>query len=301
MANTSKDIFNRQNLPGCVAAQKAAHYCYKTGKWLALLLAIFLTYLPIVGNIIILCTNNEIVNAILIVLSVIELIVGEIIKHFLSKAKFAGASLQQYFDEIVFDLKNSSRKYLVPKKLNGNERRMLIAKYVDKDDGGFRNWYSDYSALPYEQAVYNCQKDNLRWDLAIRKKYFALLISLCSLLTIGIVINAIFQRMNVITLIATLSSIAPVFSYFCSAFRKLYKDISNQKHLSDTITAIDAKQENMESIADEIEELQVEIFTYRKSVYLIPDWFYNLFRRKMQSAEDNLAETISHEYHKHLP
>lgn len=298
MVNSSKDIFNRQNLPGCVAAQKTAHYCYKKGKRLALLLAFFLTFLPVASNIIILCTNNEIVNAILIVFSVIEFIAGKIIKDFLSKAKFAGASLQQYFDEIVFDLKNSSKKYLAPKKLNGDERRMLILKYRDKDNAPFQNWYSDYSALPYEQAVYNCQKENLRWDSTIRKKYFVLLIFLCSLLTIGITINAIFQRMNVITLIAALSSIAPVFSYFWSAFHKLHKDISKQEQLSNTIAEIDAKQENATFVGDKIEELQVEIFTYRKSVYLIPDWFYKLFRHKMQCDEDKFAETVSQEHHR---
>lgn len=297
MDNSSKDIFNRQNLPENVALQKTAHYCYKKGKWLALLLVCILILPPIAANVIILCTNNAIADKIFIVLSVVEFFIGEIIKHFLSKAKFEGASLQQYFDEIVFGLKKSSRKYLVPKKLKGDERRRLIVKYKNKPDVPFQNWYSDYSALPYEQAIYNCQKENLRWDSTIRKKYFVLLILQFALLIIGIIVNAILQKVSVITLIAVLSTIAPIFSYFYSAFHKLYKDMSKQKQLSAAIAEIDAKQENMNPITDEIEELQLEIFTYRKSLYLIPDWFYKLSRPKMQQAEDNLAEDICKEHH----
>lgn len=104
--------------------------------------------------------------------------------------------------------------------------------------------------------------------------------------------------MNVITLIAALFSIAPVFSYFYSAFHKLYKDISKQKQLSDAIAEIDAKQNNVNSLSGEIRELQMEIFAYRKSLYLIPDWFYKLSRPKMQKVEDNLAEDICKEHHK---
>lgn len=293
MANASKAIFDRQNLQGLVEEQKTAHYCYRKGKWLSLLLIFFQILLPIATNVIIIFTKNDIVSTILIVLSFIEFIVGEIIKHCMSRAKFLGACLQQHFDEFVFELKNSSRKWLQPDKLTRDERLILIGKYKNKSNERFYNWYSDYSALPYEQAVYNCQKENLRWDLNIRKKYLILLIVMCSCLSLGLIINAICQRMNIITLIVALSSLAPVGSYFCGMFRKLGKDISIQKLLLDKITAIDEKQQNAESIWDEIEELQVEIFKYRKSLYLIPDWFYKIFRPKMQAAEDTFAKDIS--------
>ena len=103
--------------------------------------------------------------------------------------------MQQYFDEFVFNLKNSSTKYLVPRKLNLEERLKLVTKYKDKDDLPFCNWYSDYSALPYEQAV----------------------------------------------------------------------NIVSQQHLFDSIGLIEGKLKSKKKIWDEIEELQVEIFVYRKS------------------------------------
>lgn len=294
MANSSKDIFNRQNLPGMIAAQKAAYFCYRKGKWLALLLACILILPPVAANIIIAFSGDESIKALLLFLSLLSCPISWMIGHFLNKAKFSGASLQQHFDIFVFGINGESKETFVPERLAEDERRMLILKYKDKDDTPFQNWYSDYSALPYEQAVYSCQKENVRWDISIRKRYFALMATLFSLIIIGIIINAIFQRTNILTFIATLSSAAPVFSYFCNALHKLRKDISIQKQLSDTIIEIDEKQTN-ESIRDEIEYLQVQIFNYRKILYLIPDWFYKMFRREMQIAEDDLAKNISHE------
>lgn len=53
------------------------------------------------------------------------------------------------------------------------------------------------------------------------------------------------------------------------------------------------KLKSKKKIWDEIEELQVEIFNYRKKAYLIPNWFYKLFRKTMQTEEDKLAKEIS--------
>ena len=109
MADESKEIFNRQNLPGMISAQKTANYCYTKGKQLAVVLACQLIILPIVINLSIQFVNNEVISGILIVISLIDFIVGEIIRRQLNKAKLNGAGMQQYFDEFVFNLKNSSK------------------------------------------------------------------------------------------------------------------------------------------------------------------------------------------------
>lgn len=293
MADESKEIFNRQNLPGMISAQKTASYCYLKGKKLAIVLACFLIVLPVIINIVLQLVNNIVLSSLLIVLSLIDFAIGEIIKKQLAKEKFNGAGMQQYFDEFVFNLKNSSKKYLAPKKLSLEERSKLIKKYEDKDNSPYYDWYSDYSELPYEQAVYNCQKENIRWDISIRKKYRGFLIILASLATIIITISAILQRMNVLSLVAIIVSIAPLLSYFYSGFKKLNKDITSQQQLYDVIGSIEGKLKTKKKIWDEIEELQVEIFDYRKKAYLIPNWFYKLYRKKMQTDEDRLAKEIS--------
>lgn len=73
----------------------------------------------------------------------------------------------------------------------------------------------------------------------------------------------------------------------------MHKDIASQQQLYDIISSIEGKLKSKKKILDEIEELQVEIFDYRKKAYLIPNWFYKLFRKNMQTEEDRLAKEIS--------
>ena len=42
-----------------------------------------------------------------------------------------------------------------------------------------------------------------------------------------------------------------------------------------------------------LEELQIEIFNYRKQAYLIPNWFYKLSRSSKQKEEDYFAKSLS--------
>ena len=90
-----------------------------------------------------------------------------------------------------------------------------------------------------------------------------------------------------------ISSILPLSSYFYNGLKKLSKNIKSQENLYSHIEVIERDLKNQKAILDEIEELQVEIFEYRKKAYLIPDWFYKFYRNKFQTQEDLYAKHIS--------
>lgn len=293
MKNDSKIIFERQNEQGMINAQKAAHYSYLTGKRVIFVLATVSIIIPIISNVLLLLFNNIILANLLSVIGVCCFLGGEILRLFIKRYKFYGAGLQQYFDEFVFGLKNSCRKYIPPKKLTFEQRLSLLKKYEKKDNAPFVNWYSDYSSLPYEKAVYYCQKENIRWDKKLREKYIAGLVISLFIIILAFVIHAIFYNKSTNDLIAILVSIAPVFSYLIHGIIKLCKDLNNQKNILSCIENIETKMTSSKKIWDEVEELQVEIFKYRKTNYLIPNWFYNLFRKSIQKNEDDLAQGIS--------
>ena len=295
MNKDSKLIFERQNQIGLVEVQKTAACCYACGKKLTLWLALVLILVPLVVNVLLLFLDNVILNATLSILSFLSLILAGVLRKKIRQSKFNGAGLQQYFDELVFMLNNSSRKYLAPKKLMSTERLSLICKYKEKDATPYKNWYSDFSALPYEQAVYQCQKQNIRWDLSIRKKYRIFLIVITFILSLLIILNSIWQRQEITSLITVVASIFPLFSYFFSSFRKLNSDITLQEELYKHIEKIEKNITTKKEIWDEVEELQVEIFNYRKKAYLIPDWFHQIFKKETQKNEDEFAKLISKE------
>ena len=296
MSKDSEKIFNRQNEQSMILTIKAAAYSYAFGKKLTLYLAILLIICPILVNIVLIFIDNTILNSILSVFSIIVFIIGEFVRNKINKAKFYGAGMQQYFDEYVFSLKNSCRKYISPKKLTLSKRIELVNKYKDKntakDSDNFANWYSNYSALPYEQAVYQCQKESIRWDLSIRKKYnnFLKIIFYCVLVLL--IINAILQRVVISSLITVISTIVPLFSYFLNSLKKLKADIIARADLYEHIEYIEKNIKSKKDLWDEVEELQVEIFNYRKKAYLIPDWFHDLYEKKLQKEEDDYSKTI---------
>ena len=295
MNKDSKQIFERQNQVGLVDVQRTSASCYAYGKKLTIALFFILILFPITVNILVLFIDNAILNGVLSVLLFVSLVIAEVLRKQISKAKFNGASLQQYFDEIVFDLKNSSKKYIVPKKLTSSERSKLIHKYKERNSEPYKNWYSDFSSLPYEQAVYQCQKQNIRWDLSVRKKYRILLIICASLLALFVILNAMIQRLEVLSLITILSSIFPLFSYFFNSFKKLNSDINAQQDLYKHIEKIEEQITKGKEIWDEVEELQDEIFSYRKKAYLIPDWFHCIFKKKLQESENDFAKLFCKE------
>ena len=171
----------------------------------------------------------------------------------------------------------------------------MSVKYKDRSNENYKNWYSDFSSLPYEQAVYQCQKQNIRWDISVRKKYLILLIVIASFLALVVILNAIIQRCEVLSLITILSSIFPIFSYFFNSFKKLTSDISAQKDLYKHIEKIEEKITTENEIWNEVEELQVEIFSYRKKAYLIPDWFHCIFKKDLQESENEFAKLFCEE------
>ena len=132
MNRESKEIFERQNLPGLIAAQKTASNCYSAGKLWSALLVFLSVVVPVVINIILSIFNIDILNGCLIFLSFICFGLSELIRVMINKWKFYGAGMQQYFDEFVFELKNSCRKYICPKKLSQFERSKLIKKFEKK-------------------------------------------------------------------------------------------------------------------------------------------------------------------------
>lgn len=294
----SKDIFNRQNELPFVNAQKVAKYCYRRGKILAACLAVVLLLIPIAVNIIIPLINNDIFNGIMAILLIIAFVGGQVIRKLLEKQKFYGAGMQQYFDECVFDLKNLCRKYIVPRKITLSLRLELIKKYEKKDHTPFINWYPDYSALSYDKAVFYCQKENVRWDSDIRNMYRTYLICIALLLGTGVIINAVLQRMEVIKLLAIIISGLPITSYFFTGFQKLVEDINDQRSLMHHIEKLEHALNEGINIWDGVEELQVEIFNYRKKAYLIPDWFHEIFRKRFQGRADLFASHISGEHKK---
>ncbi len=291
----SKDILIRQNQPENLRYQTVAGECYKHGKLLSYFTFLFAVIIPLSLAIVQKFVANSMVVAIFCIIAFICWIIGMLLRSEANRYKNNGACFQQLFDESVLGIKNTSNKYIAPKMLPQEERLKLMMKYKEKNSKSKKDWYSDYSSLPYCEAVFCCQKENIRWDLGLRKRYRTLLLIL-ALIAIGIVILlAILKNKRVSTIILALFSVFTLIEYFINSYRKIKNDIEKQSKIKLKMELIEENIKVYSDLWDKIEELQVEIFEYRKKAYLIPDWFYKIFRKKDQQMSDMCAQALKEE------
>lgn len=291
----SKDILIRQNKPENLRYQTVADECYKHGKILSYFTLICSVIMPLLLVVLQKFVVNDRAVAVFCVIAIIFWVVGMVLRNEANKYKNYGACFQQLFDESVLGIKNSSHKYIASKMITQEDRLYLMKKYKDKNCNIKKDWYNDYSYLPYNKAVFSCQKENIRWDLDLRKRYRNLLFVL-AIIAIAVVITiAILTNKRVSTIVLAVFSVFTLVEYYVNSYRKIKNDVEKQSKLKWKVEFIEKNIKTDSDLWDKIEELQVEIFEYRKKAYLIPDWFYKIFRKKDQGRSDICAQALKEE------
>ena len=204
------------------------------------------------------------------------------------------ASVQQYIDATLYAsvLGNDVSDWgEVPSKSDLAE---TINAHGTDDTSRFANWYSDYSSLAPEAQVFYCQRENVRWDYDLHKKYRRFqVILLCgvamAMLAAFFVVNPSF-----IKAVCVLSWFMPIAEYAYSIIKEVNCSISLLRDIDTQCRELEKKLEkaSSRSIRTDLIRLQRKIWERRANGYLIPDWFYIRHRAKQQEIEDNIAKTI---------
>ena len=182
----------------------------------------------------------------------------------LARYKYYGACFQQIFDKNVLKINDTVNDLISSQIIQTEQRLKLLKKYSNKKRAPKEDWYNDYSSLPYNKAVFYCQKENIRWDLDLRKRYQYLLLSL-AVISIGLILLcAILTHKSVATLVLSFASGLTVLEYFINSYVKLSKDINTQLNLKRITEGIERNNDNEIELWSKIERLQYKIFEYRK-------------------------------------
>lgn len=291
----SKNILFRQNEPENLRYQTIASACYRHGKILSYFAFMCYVIIPCIFTIVQKFITNDTIVAVFCVITLLFWCVGIYLRKRIACYKNYGACFQQYFDENVLKIDTSSKKFIVQSTLLLEQRIKLMKKFKNKNIYSKTNWYNDYSFLSYAKAVFYCQTENIRWDLDLRKRYINFLFILGISLLIIIVLFAILMHQSVVTLILALFSSLAIIEYFYSSYNKISKDIKKQSLIKSGMEQVERNIKNDRELWNKIEEIQFEIFEYRKKAYLIPDWFYKIFRKNDQDVSDMLAKELKKE------
>lgn len=284
-------IYEKQNEENMICLLKAQRSLYNKAKIINAVkvsISIVLTCLFIILTSLI---NNDKLNATSILIVIFVFIGSYACDYFVNKNKYLAAGMQQWFDIYILDLKEPSKKYRFQKKPDLITKLKYIGKYKDKKIKNLYNWYSNYSNLSPANQILACQKTNIRWDKELRKKiiFGNLVIStifIITILIIGICLG------NGLRTYAILAWVLPLLGYIVTTIKLLYEDIKRLEEIKEELVKAD-EIKNEEELYMEVCDLQYYIYEHRKNAFMIPNWFYGIFRSKQQVTEDNIANGIN--------
>ena len=149
------------------------------------------------------------------------------------------------------------------------------------------NWYPlAVRELPLHLARLVCQRTNLWYDSALRKRYRRVLLTGCVVLVAvaGFTSLAIDHTMTTFVL-STLAPMTPVMIWALRECNRQAATVELLDRLNDEVKKLWDRSRSgatEQEISTRSRELQDAIFNHRASSPLIFDWVYNLLRRQME-------------------
>lgn len=204
---------------------------------------------------------------------------------FRDSAKRVAVSFQQYVDYRLFSgaMRQCGEWPGMPLPSEIAQRISKVAQR-DIECEKVKDWYSDYSLFNEQYAVLCCQKENVRWDRALR--VLMLVILVCAL--VGWIMWGAVRLYDV-----TLRCALPLLGWYCGGVVAvcrlcilLYKDVLRIRRMEEAFKQAEAHIVQGVDSAGELMKLQEFIHEHRKCSFLVPDIVYKLSRGKFQAKED---------------
>lgn len=173
-------------------------------------------------------------------------------------------------------------------------------KLSEKDEQRLINWYPlAVKELPLYLARLVCQRTNLWYDSALRKRYRRVILTGCVVLIAGagFISLAIDHTMTTFVL-STLAPMTPVMIWALRECNRQVATIEVLDRLNDEVKKLLGRARSGASeqeISMRSRELQDAIFNHRSSSPLIFDWVYNFLRSRMEEQMNAGADQLVNE------
>ena len=283
MAN---NIVELQNRPENIKMLKAMRHLYsKVGK-LTKYYFIFCVLFPIVISFakpFISSEDYQVLFHFMIAYNLLSLMAGLWLECKIKKERVLAAKIQQQFDCNVFELQWNRYTFGAQPSLED-----INSNAKSSNDEDFLNWYDrDVDIVDRMLAVIICQRINLTYDVALRKKF------LCSLTIISIIILIIILGIAFYedeglrtTIVFVAVPLIPVIRWFFSTRKANSDNIEKCERIKKIIDDYLEEYRNNGIVFSDIDlcEIQNCIYDHRKTAFKIPDFIYNKMRSKQEEA-----------------
>lgn len=283
MAN---NIVELQNKPENIKMLKAMHHLYSKVGVVTNYYFIFCVLVPIVISFakpFISSDDYQVLFHSMIAYNLLSLIVGLWLECKIKKERVLAAKIQQQFDCNVFELQWNKYTFGTQPSLED-----INSNAKSSNDEDFLNWYDrDVDIVDRMLAVIICQRINLTYDVALRKKF------LCSLTIISIIILIIILGIAFYedeglrtTIVFVAVPLIPVIRWFFSTRKANSDNIEKCERIKKIIDDYLEEYRNNGIVFSDIDlcEIQNCIYEHRKTAFKIPDFIYNKMRSKQEEA-----------------
>jgi len=268
-SQSMNNIYKRQNEAEMLKLVTSQHYTYSCAKKWNRLLIFLMVFVPLLINIslIFIPKDNKNILPILSFVSLCILVLTPLINEKIDSIKRIAALIQQKFDCYIFELP------LYDETVNDNYINNYVNKYGNKQFDRAKNWYENHSKIDKNKAIFYCQKENITWSNDLLHGFFVQNLIILLIIIGFIVVHFILFDFTIINVLSIISIATPLLSFIIKEFLSIRKSKHNIDGLlchSETIEKLIIKNVD---IFEEIQRLQIEIYLWRKDMYLIPDWY----------------------------
>lgn len=283
MAN---NIVELQNKPENIKMLKAMRYLYSRVG----VLTNCYFFLCVLGPIVISFTKPffssetyQVLFHSMIAYNLLSLIVGLWLECIIKKKRVLAAKIQQQFDCNVFELQWNKYTFGAQPSLEDINSN---AKSSNEED--FINWYDrEVDTVDRMLAVIICQRINLTYDVALRKKFLFYITLICSIIFIAIMVIAFYKNEGLRTTIVFVAvPLIPIIRWFFSTRKANSDNMEKCEKIKEIIDDYLEKYRNNGIIFNDIDlcEIQNCIYEHRKTAFKIPDLIYNKMRSKQEEV-----------------
>lgn len=288
-----KSIYRLQNqreILECLAAQRKKYSSAKLYGSLKNSLLVTFAVLAIVAS----WLDSELLTAISTIATVVLLIANKWLDSKINSLKKKGAALQQYIDATLYSdvLNTDTSKW--GKLPSQYERAEWIGEADTENLNPFENWYSDYSNLPAKVQVFNSQRENITWDMNLKKSYQRFQVVLIVIVCIIMLSSFLVKNWTFVKLLVIISWILPLMEFALSDCLTLHKDIVRLEKIDESCNMVERKiTSTNDDCTAQLIDLQYKIRENREDAYLVPDFYYHLKQSKQQSSASVIANLIN--------
>lgn len=283
MSNGIRLRQNEEHSIEMLAAQRQLYNDAKRYDWLSTALSVWIPF----GMAIILLfiSEDSLVGIVSYIASIISAVISFMVDRIISNKKELAAFIQQKFDTYIYTMPWDTRIFGKNRILN-NEIAVYSSKILsdEEEKQSLYDWYTpSVDEKELNEGILSCQRENVWWDVGLRKRFKIGSIIAILILCIAIFVMGICKNESTVKLLWRFAFVAPMLEWLLNTIKQLNVDIHELQELDEKINDDESK-----SIED-LQDIQKLIFDHRKNCFAIPNFFYKYFKDNDEDKAHRVA------------